>query len=71
MPGAQVAKPFLDAAWILQAGEAMGLFDYFKKAEKDVMCPECEKHQKHVKLVKADGKMLECPECHYSHLARR
>ena len=22
----------------------MGIMDYFRKAEKDVMCPECEKH---------------------------
>lgn len=49
----------------------MGLLDYFRKREKDVMCPECEKHKRHVKLVESDGKAMECPECHYQHLARR
>lgn len=62
---------FLQAAWILPDGEAMGLMDYFRKTEKDMMCPECEKHKKHVKLVEVDGKTVECPECHYTHLARR
>lgn len=38
---------------------------------KDKMCPECAKHRKHVKLVEADGKVLKCPICHYSHLVRR
>jgi rubredoxin len=45
----------------------MGILDYLKKREHDVMCPECEKHQKHVKLVEANGKTMECPECHYLH----
>ncbi len=49
----------------------MGIMDYFRKTEKDVMCPECEKHKKHVKLVEGDGKVYECPECHYTHMARR
>lgn len=49
----------------------MGIMDYFRKTEKDVMCPECEKHKRHVKLVESEGKTLECPECHYAHLARR
>jgi len=53
------------------AGETMGIMDYFKKAEKDIMCPECEKHKRHVKLVEGDGKVIECPECHYIHMARR
>lgn len=47
----------------------MGLFDNLRR--KDIMCPECEKHQKHVKLVEVDGKTMECPECHYIRLARR
>jgi len=49
----------------------MGIMDYFKKAEKDIMCPECEKHKRHVKLVEGAGKVIECPECHYIHMARR
>jgi len=48
----------------------MGM-DYFRKRDKDIMCPECKKQQKHVKLVAADGKTRECPECHYLHMARR
>ncbi len=36
-----------------------------KKADKE--CPECAKHQKHVKLVRANGEIMECPECHYMH----
>ncbi|MGQ9587410.1 MAG: hypothetical protein ACUVT7_03395 [Thermoplasmata archaeon] len=48
----------------------MGLLDNLRKAKKDVMCPECEKHQKHVKLVENEGRVLECPECHYTHLVR-
>jgi len=39
--------------------------------KKDIMCPECEKHKKHVKLVEVEGKTLECPECHYMHMVRR
>lgn len=54
-----------------RTGVKMGLFDYFSKKDKDVMCPECEKHKRHVKLVETDGKAMECPECHYAHLARR
>lgn len=49
----------------------MGLFDYFRKSKEDVMCPECEKQQRHVKLVKTEGREMECPECHYRHLMRR
>jgi len=45
--------------------------DSMTRKEKDVMCPECEKHRKHVKLVETEGKHLECPECHYLHLIRR
>lgn len=48
----------------------MGSLEGLKK-RKDVNCPECEKHQKHVRLVAVDGKTMECPECHYIHLARR
>ncbi len=47
----------------------MGILDYFKKKEKDGMCPECEKAQKHVKLVETDGQ-VECPECHYIEKSR-
>jgi hypothetical protein len=47
-----------------------GMLELFKR-KKDVMCPECEKAQKHVKLVEVDGKTMECPECHYAHLVRR
>jgi rubredoxin len=47
-----------------------GFLELFKK-KKDVMCPECEKAQKHVKLVETDGKTMECPECHYAHLIHR
>jgi len=39
--------------------------------EKDKMCPECEKHRKHVKLVEADGGVLKGPVCRYSHIIRR
>ena len=49
----------------------MGTLDHREHVEKDVNCPECEKHRKHVKLVETQGKVLECPECHYIHLARR
>lgn len=49
----------------------MSSLDYFEKAEKDVICPECAKHKKHVKLVETEGKVLECPACHYTHMARR
>lgn len=48
----------------------MGFLEFFKK-KKDVNCPECEKHQKHVHLVEVDGKTMECPECHYIHLIKR
>ena len=51
-------------------GRSMGILDSFRK-RKDIMCPECEKAQKHVKLVETEGKTVECPECHYIHLARR
>ncbi len=49
----------------------MGSLDYHRTVETDKLCPECEKHKKHVKLVENEGKTLECPECHYIHLARR
>ncbi|MEM0342963.1 MAG: hypothetical protein QXJ32_01230 [Thermoplasmata archaeon] len=49
----------------------MGILDYFRKREKDILCPECEKHQKHVRLVETDGKQMECPECHYLHVVKR
>lgn len=49
----------------------MSASDYFEKIEKDKACPECEKHKRHVKLVEAEGKVMECPVCHYTHLARR
>ena len=45
--------------------------EHLENIEKDKMCPECEKHRKHVKLVEADGKILKCPACNYSHLVRR
>jgi hypothetical protein len=48
----------------------MGFLEFFKK-KKDVNCPECEKHQKHVHLVEVDGKTMECPECHYVHMVKR
>jgi hypothetical protein len=50
--------------------EMAGFLEFFKR-KKDVMCPECEKVQKHVKLVEVDGKTMECPECHYTHLIHR
>lgn len=65
------SQPFLRASFILLTGVIMGIMDYFRKTQKDVMCPECEKHKRHVKLVESEGKTLECPECHYAHLARR
>lgn len=49
----------------------MGILDYFRKRETDLMCPECEKHKKHVKLVETEGKQMECPECHYLHVVKR
>jgi len=49
----------------------MGILDYMRRRGKDVMCPECEKHQKHVKLVETQGKDMECPECHYLHAVKR
>ncbi len=48
----------------------MGLLEFFRK-KKDVNCPECEKHQKHINLVAVNGKMMECPECHYIHMMKR
>jgi len=42
----------------------------FRKKEKDELCPECEKQQKHVKLVKSEGQMI-CPECRYVLAAMR
>jgi ssDNA-binding Zn-finger/Zn-ribbon topoisomerase 1 len=49
----------------------MATLDYLDKREKDVNCPECEKHKKHVKLVEVEGRVLECPSCHYTHLVKR
>ncbi|MEM2839174.1 MAG: hypothetical protein QW505_03055 [Thermoplasmata archaeon] len=37
---------------------------------EDEECPECAKHQKHVKLVEHDGK-LECRSCRYYRLLYR
>jgi Zn ribbon nucleic-acid-binding protein len=48
----------------------MGLLQFFRR-NKDIMCPECEKAQKHVRMVETDGKTVECPECHYAHIIRR
>ena len=47
--------------------------DDLRKSNKDKECPECAKHRRHVKLVESDGKVYECPECHYMHphLSRR
>jgi len=50
--------------------EMSGL-EHMDNIEKDKMCPECEKHRKHVKLVEVDGKGLECPVCHYSRFIKR
>ena len=51
----------------------MPTIDDLRKGRIDKECPECAKHQKHVKLVQAKGKTMECPECHYMHphIARR
>ena len=51
--------------------DGMSSYDHYEEAEKDLMCPECAKHKKHVKLVETEGKVFECPICHYSHLQRR
>ncbi len=48
----------------------MGLLDNLTR-KKDKMCPECEKEQKHVKLLETNGKTMECPECHYIEKIRR
>lgn len=45
--------------------------DSFHVRETDIACPECEKARKHVHLVETEGKMPECPECHYIHLKHR
>ncbi len=47
--------------------------DYFEDEQKafTLHCPECAIEQKHVKLVKTKGELLECPECHYLHETRR
>lgn len=50
-------------------GAYMGILDYFKKRTKDKMCPECEKTQKHVKMIESEGR-LECPECHFIQRTR-
>jgi uncharacterized Zn finger protein len=41
--------------------------DDLRKGKIDKECPECAKHRKHVRLVETNGKVLECPECHYMH----
>lgn len=41
------------------------------RKKKDVHCPECEKEQKHVKMMESDGKTMECPECHFLMRVRR
>ena len=41
-----------------------------EKKQKDVNCPECEKQQKHVKMVRSGGKTI-CPECRYVLAAMR
>ncbi len=56
---------------MLRIRDNMSSLDYFEKVQEDKMCPECEKHKKHVKLVEVDGKVVECPVCHYSHALRR
>ena len=45
--------------------------DYYSDKDKDLNCPECAKARKHVKLVENEGKVMECPECHYLHLTHR
>jgi hypothetical protein len=45
--------------------------DYYSQKDKDVNCPECAKARRHVKLVENEGKVMECPECHYMHLTHR
>jgi rubredoxin len=63
---------FLRGSGVTHSGGLnLGALDYSEKVGKDLKCPECEKHKKHVKLVETDGKTYECPECHYIHLARR
>ncbi len=51
----------------------MPTIDDLRKGRIDKECPECARHRRHVKLVETDGKVLECPECHYMHphIARR
>ncbi len=47
--------------------------DYFEELDEEGMisCPQCAKEQKHVKLVKSEGRQYECPECHYLREVRR
>jgi len=66
-----VARFFTASEDSRRRGVFMGILDYFRRRQKDIVCPECEKHQKHVKLVETEGKQMECPECHYLHVARR
>lgn len=49
----------------------MSSLEHPEDIEKDPMCPECQKHRKHVKLVEDDGKILKCPACHYSQFVKR
>jgi uncharacterized protein (UPF0212 family) len=62
---------FLHALTDTTDGFEMSSLDYLEKAEEDKMCPECAKHKKHVKLVESEGKVVECPVCHYTHMLRR
>ena len=55
---------------VVQRFKVRGL-EHMDNIEKDKMCPECEKHRKHVKLVEVDGKVFKCPACNYSHLTKR
>lgn len=47
--------------------------DYFEEVEKGeaLHCPECAKAQRHVRMVKSEGKGYECPECRYTTEVRR
>jgi len=47
--------------------------DYFEEEEKSlaIHCPECARAQRHSHLVETEGKVMECPECHYLHSVRR
>lgn len=66
----RTGEGFISAAGIAERVTGMGLLDNLRK-KKDVMCPECEKEQRHVRLVETNGKSMECPECHYMEKIRR